>query len=237
VLVHGFTQTNSSWAELAADLARDHTVVRVDAPGHGRSSAAAVDLDRGGELLLDVGGPATYVGYSMGARFCLHAALARPAEVQGLVLISGTAGIDDDHERAVRRASDTSLADRISALGVASFVDAWLDLPLFSGLPRDRADVAGRRTNTEAGLRSSLELAGTGTQRPQWSGLAALAMPVLVVAGADDPKFVALAERMAVAIGDTATLAVVPRAGHTVHLEQPEAFLAVLRPWLDAHAL
>jgi pimeloyl-ACP methyl ester carboxylesterase len=62
-------------------------------------------------------------------------------------------------------------------------------------------------------------------------------MPVLVVAGALDDKFAALARRMAGSIGDNATLALIEGAGHAAHLEQPERFLAVLRPWLDAHGL
>ena len=57
-------------------------------------------------------------------------------------------------------------------------------------------------------------------------------MPVLVVAGALDPKYVTLAERLAAGIGPRAELAVLDGAGHTVHLEQPEAFLAVVEAWL-----
>ncbi len=56
-------------------------------------------------------------------------------------------------------------------------------------------------------------------------------MPVLVVAGALDAKFVAAAERMAGLLPD-ATLAVIDGAGHTVHLERPDAFVAVLDAWL-----
>ena len=68
VLVHGFTQTSRSWDPLVADLARDHDVVAVDAPGHGRSSDVDLDLVEGGAWLASTGGPATYVGYSMGGR-------------------------------------------------------------------------------------------------------------------------------------------------------------------------
>src|SRR3546814_11719487 len=62
-------------------------------------------------------------------------------------------------------------------------------------------------------------------------------MPVLVVAGALDSKFAALAERMAGAIGANATLALIPGAGHAAHLERPVELLAVPRPWLAAHGL
>ena len=88
-----------------------------------------------------------------------------------------------------------------------------------------------------AGLADSLERAGTGSQAPSWHALAQLAMPVLVLAGADDAKFVALAQRLAEATGSNATLAVIDGAGHTAHLEQPERFLAAVRPWLDRHHL
>ncbi len=233
VLVHGFTQTSACWGPIDDALAADHEVVALDAPGHGRAAHEALDLATGGPLLAVAGGHGTYVGYSMGARFLLHAALGRPDLVERLVLISGTAGIDDPHDRADRRASDDALADHVLAVGVPAFLDEWLALPMFAGLPPERAHRAARETNTADGLASSLRLAGTGTQHPLWDRLPELTMPVLVVAGADDPKFAGLGARMVEVIGPTAELAVVEGAGHTVHLEQPDRFLDVLRPWLS----
>lgn len=237
VLVHGFTQTRRCWGAEAEDLARDHEVVRVDAPGHGRSHEILAGLRTGGRLIADQGGEATYLGYSMGARFCLHLALSNPELVRGLVLVSGTAGIEDDAERAARRAQDLRTAERIEAAGLTSFLDEWLAEPLFQTLPAERAFREERLENTVMGLRSSLEQAGTGSQDPSWHVLHRLEMPVLVVAGALDGKFVGLAERLATEVGSNATLAVVPEAGHAVHLEAPDAFLGVLRPWLAAHGL
>jgi 2-succinyl-6-hydroxy-2,4-cyclohexadiene-1-carboxylate synthase len=173
----------------------------------------------------------------MGARFCLHLALANPELVRGLVLIGGTAGIEDPEERAVRRAQDLRTADRLRSEGLATFLDAWLAQPLFADLPEERSFREERLDNTVDGLVSSLEQAGTGSQDPSWHKLVRLEMPVLVVAGEHDAKFRALAERMAALIGANATLAVIPEAGHAAHLEQPDAFLAVLRPWLEAHGL
>jgi 2-succinyl-6-hydroxy-2,4-cyclohexadiene-1-carboxylate synthase len=237
VLVHGFTQTGRCWGPEADDLAGDHEVVRVDAPGHGRSAEVLAGLRTGASLIGAEGGEATYLGYSMGARLCLHLALGSPRLVRGLVLVSGTAGIEDPAERSARRSQDEATAARIQELGLERFVDDWLAQPLFAGLPPERAFREERLQNTVAGLQSSLDQAGTGAQDPSWQRLERLTMPVLVMAGAHDAKFVALAERLAAGIGDNATLAVIPDAGHTVHLENPSAFLQALRPWLADHNL
>jgi 2-succinyl-6-hydroxy-2,4-cyclohexadiene-1-carboxylate synthase len=173
----------------------------------------------------------------MGARFALHAALARPDVVRGLVLLGGTAGIEDAAEREDRRRQDQQTAARLRAEGLETFLDGWLAQPLFAGLPPERAFQAERLENTVDGLASSLEQAGTGAQEPAWDRLGDLAMPVLVLAGGDDAKFAALAARMTGAIGTNATLALVDGAGHAAHLEQPERFLAIIEPWLDRHGL
>jgi 2-succinyl-6-hydroxy-2,4-cyclohexadiene-1-carboxylate synthase len=237
VLVHGFTQTRRCWGPEVEDLATDHEVVRVDAPGHGLSSTVVAGLPTGGRLIADQGGLATYLGYSMGARFCLHLALAHPELARGLVLIGGTAGVEDDAARAERRAQDLRTAAQIRTEGLERFLDAWLDQPLFAGLPPARSFRAERLENSVDGLCSSLEQAGTGAQQPSWHLLHHLDMPVLVVAGADDAKFAALAERMADTIGGNARLALIEGAGHAAHLEQPDRFLAALRPWLADHHL
>jgi 2-succinyl-6-hydroxy-2,4-cyclohexadiene-1-carboxylate synthase len=229
VLVHGFTQTGRSWDGLARSLAGDHEVVAVDAPGHGGSADVRADLVTGAALLGATGGPGTYVGYSMGGRLALHLAVARGDLVTRLVLVSATAGIDDAAQRTARRAADDALAATLEADGLDAFLTRWVAQPLFATLPDPM--LADRRRNTVAGLASSLRLAGTGTQQPLWDELPAVTVPVLLVAGARDAKFVAAAERMA-GLLPRATLAIVPDAGHTVHLEQPAAFEALVRPWL-----
>lgn len=234
VLVHGFTQTSASWGAIADDLALDHEVVRVDAPGHGDSEAVRVDLWRGADLVAEVGGAATYLGYSMGGRLLLHLALSHPGLVQRLVLLGAHAGLDSADEREARRESDEELARLLERSGLDAFLERWLGQGLFAGLDAGRAGLDARRHNTVAGLASSLRLAGTGRQEPLWSRLHRLRMPVLVVTGERDDKFRAVGLRMIEAIGPNATLAVVHGAGHAAHLEEPAAFLHLVRTWLQA---
>jgi 2-succinyl-6-hydroxy-2,4-cyclohexadiene-1-carboxylate synthase len=231
VLAHGFTQTGRVWGSLETGLAARHQVVTVDMPGHGRSDRVRATLPEGAGLLADAGGRATYLGYSMGARFCLHLALAQPGMVEGLVLISGTAGIEDPDERRARRQSDEAMAEELdpasspaaSPVTAESFLQRWLENPMFTGIPPDAAGLAERLTNTGAGLASSLRLAGTGTQPPLWASLPRLRMPVLVITGERDAKFTELGRRMARSIGPNAVHRVVAGAGHAPHLERPGA--------------
>lgn len=243
MLVHGFTQTGAVWATLAGLLADSYEVLAPDAPGHGGSTGVtAVNIAEAAALVAAAGGSAIYVGYSMGGRICLQAALDHPHRFRGLVLVSATGGIEDPQARAARRGEDEGLADRLDPpdragdpLTTAAFLEEWLAQPLFEGLPREAADLDARLANSPAGLAASLRSVGTGAMEPLWDRLGELQLPVLVVAGARDEKFVAIAERLAGAIAG-ATLQVVEGAGHAVPFEQPERFAAVLRSFVDACA-
>lgn len=237
-LVHGFTQSRRSWGPLAERLAADRTVVLVDAPGHGRSADHRLNLWSAGRELVRTVGQADLLGYSMGARICLHAALAEPTQIGRLVLVGATAGIIDPAARALRRAEDLALADTIEQggnRGLPAFFEQWLAGPLFLGLSKDAAGLEARNLNTAAGLAASLRLCGTGTQEPLDERLRTLNIPVLVVVGEHDRRFRVEAERLAACL-PCADIAVIDGAGHACHLEQPEAFLHVAEGWLTRPA-
>ncbi len=235
VLAHGFTQNADCWGPLADDLAIDHEVIRVDLPGHGASSTIVADVADGARRLGLTGGAGTYLGYSLGGRHALALAVERPDLVEALVVVGATAGIEDPSERSARAEADDRLADRLEALGVDAFLTEWLAQPLFAGLDARAGGLEARRTNSAAGMASSLRHAGTGRQQPGWHQLGQLAMPVLVVVGARDERYRALGEQLVGAIGASARLAVLDGVGHACHLEDPDGFLAVLRPWLARH--
>jgi 2-succinyl-6-hydroxy-2,4-cyclohexadiene-1-carboxylate synthase len=231
-LVHGFTQTGASWAPVATRLrAAGHDVVTPDAPGHGTKAATPAGLWTSARLLADEVGPAVWIGYSMGGRLALHVALDRPAAVTRLVLVSTTAGIRDERDRAARRAADDVLAADLERDGVEAFVDAWLRAPMWASLPPERAGREHRLGNTAAGLASSLRLAGTGTQDPLWDRLGAVAVPTMVVTGQLDRPYTELGRSLAAALPD-ATLVEIPGAGHAVPWEQPDSFVAAVDGWL-----
>jgi 2-succinyl-6-hydroxy-2,4-cyclohexadiene-1-carboxylate synthase len=235
ILAHGFTQNTECWGRFGTLLSESADLVLVDAPGHGLSDHDEADLPTTAGLLTDVGGRGVYVGYSMGGRVALHAALSTPDLVRGLVLIGATAGLDSAEDRAARQDADHALADRILADGLEQFIERWLANPLFSGLDDAAAAKDQRLTNRADGLAASLRNCGTGTQEPLWDRLHELTMPVLIVAGDEDQKFTAIGQRMAEAMTNSAVDMLILPGTHAVHLEEPDltaaSILSIVQQW------
>lgn len=228
-LLHGFTQTRESWRIVADRLATSHHVTLVDLPGHGDTTARPTSLDEAGQLVAVVAAGSVLVGYSMGARLALHAALQPGSRLRGLVLIGAHPGIVDPAERLIRRESDAQLAGRISEIGVEMFLHEWLDQPMFEGV-RD-LDHHDRLRNSVDGLAYALEIFGTGIQRVLDEELSNVTVPTLLLAGDRDTKFIDLAARIRSHLS-SATFEVIPNAGHACHLEQPNATSRAIEVWL-----
>jgi len=228
VLVPGFSQTATSWRGVGRVLEESCDVVALDVPAHDTFAATATALG-------NAGGRAVYAGYSMGGRLALRLALDRPDLVSALVLVSSTAGIADKAARRERIASDEALAESVERDGVGAFLERWLDQRLFETLPREAAMLDDRRRgNTVRRLAHQLRELGPGAQEPLWDRLAELAMPVLLIAGGYDRAYSETAQRMATAIGSNAEVAILPRTGHAVHLEQPKELAQLLTSWAGA---
>ena len=245
LLLHGFTGSSATWAP-HADAWPGLCTVAVDLLGHGDSDcppdADRYRMERCVEdltALLDRLGieRAGVLGYSMGGRVALHLALSAPDRLWALVLESASPGIEDAAEREERLRSDAALAGALERDGVAAFVERWEAQPLFASQARLPAGVREelrrqRLRNDPGGLANSLRGMGAAAQEPVLARLGELGVPVLLIAGAEDEKYCALARRMAAAL-PCARLEMVPEAGHAVHVEQPEAFAGAVRRFLE----
>ncbi len=232
LLLHGFTQTGRGWDEVTRHLAGErYRPLAPDLRGHGAAaSRRPIDFDA---CVADVAGLAAgcfaLAGYSMGGRLALHVALAHPERVTRLVLVSATAGIEDPAARARRRAADEALAGWMEPRFMTEVADRWGAQPMFARQPPQVAAAAraDRLRNAPADLAAALRGIGTGAMTPLWDRLAELRMPVAVLAGERDEKFVALGRRLADELPD-AELTIVPAAGHALPLEAPAAVAAAL---------
>ena len=238
VVLHGFTGSAAAMAPLTSRL--PEPVLALDLPGHGSGpvSSDPADYTMSAAVAGVVGatdhlGRFALVGYSMGGRVALHLALAHPDRVAALVLIGARAGIDDPAERADRIAGDEALADRIESDGIEWFADFWADRPLFvsqrSRLSSEQqAELRAQRLTCDPrGLAHSLRGMGAGAAKPVGCRLGELAMPCVLIAGADDAKFTAVAHHMAGFIPQ-ASVCEIPDAGHAAHLEAPDATAAAV---------
>jgi 2-succinyl-6-hydroxy-2,4-cyclohexadiene-1-carboxylate synthase len=226
VFLHGFAATASHWDRV------------IDALPAGRFTPIPLNLTDADPLSADgvtrlvhesVADPFVLAGYSMGGRLALHTALKIPERVTRLVLISTSAGIEDDGERAARAAADEALAEGIERGSISSFVERWRAVPLFASDPDwVHAEVAAdERRCTPAQLAASLRALGSGTIAPMWERLRELSMPVAVLAGEEDAVYADLGRRLAAAISD-ARFQLVPSAGHRVALQAPRAVVRAL---------
>ena len=196
-------QRGDAWAAVADRLAERYPSVLLDRADE-RPDAGTVP-----------------VGYSMGGRIVLHAALAEPGRWPAMVLVGVSAGVEDPD---ARRASDEELAAWIERSDIADVVERWERQPVFSTQSPElvEAQRPGRLSFEPAELGALLRSAGRGAMPSVWDRLPELELPVLLLAGALDEKYAAAGERMASLLPNGA-FAAIPDAGHAPQLEQPAA--------------
>jgi 2-succinyl-6-hydroxy-2,4-cyclohexadiene-1-carboxylate synthase len=221
-------QRGDAWAPVAARIARRWrtALVDFDEPSLDACVDAVRDASPGGAV----------VGYSMGGRIALQAAVRHPDAFRALVLVGATAGIDDDALRRSRRAADEELAAWMELEGIDAVVDHWEAQAVFDTQSDDlvRAQRPGRLSHDPHDLAAMLRATGQGVLEPLWDRLGGVTIPVLAVAGEDDDKYAKLAERLARALPN-GRVAIVAGAGHAAHLERPEAFAELVAGFLDEH--
>ncbi|MEV8631887.1 alpha/beta fold hydrolase [Streptosporangium sp. NPDC051023] len=217
------------WDRVATSLSPDHLVIRFDRPGLGLSSGhlGPPTLREEAERIAALADSAIVVGHSVAGRHAEAFARLNPERAAGLVLV------DPSCERQVRRRSGPRAAvvravqRALPALGgtFGATALARLVLPLAHRLlmgPHDRARVVyGRGRVLAAALAEWLaypdmaaELGDLRESHPF------PAIPVVILsAGPEDPCHRALAGLL------NARLISLPRSGHEVHLDDPEAIV------------
>ncbi|MBO8156711.1 MAG: 2-succinyl-6-hydroxy-2,4-cyclohexadiene-1-carboxylate synthase [Bacillaceae bacterium] len=242
LLLHGFTGSSETWDSFIRKWAKHFTVMALDLPGHGKTVINAEfsmetfceDLE---EILDQCGISQTHVlGYSMGGRTALSFAMLYPERVQSLILESASPGLETKAERTQRQEKDEKLAQMIETKGIEHFVEYWENIPLFQSqkqLPKKVQENIRRERleQNEKGLAASLRHMGTGVQPSWWNLLHQLKMPVLLLTGEWDQKFVGINQKMKDRI-PAAIQKVIPEAGHTIHVEQPDFFVKIVNDFI-----
>src|SRR3954453_2507854 len=229
LLTHGYSSTSAMWKGQIEALSKQHRLVLWDMRGHGQSDypddpaaySEALTVADIAALLDEVGATSAIVGgLSLGGYMSLAFYRVHPERVRALLIIDTGPGFKKDDARDAwnKRAHDTG--DRFEREGLA----------VLQSLSRERSTVTHRDA-------SGLARAARGmlTQRDAAviETLPQIKVPALVVVGADDTPFLAAADYMAAKIPG-ARKVVIPAAGHAVNIDQPQAFIEAVLPFLDS---
>jgi len=206
--LHGFLGSPAIWGTHAL-------------PGHGDLPVAPTWQANLDAIAAAIGAVDAVVGYSLGAR--IATGLVAGGYVPRAVLISVNPGIDDA-ERAARRAQDATWARMLREDGLARFLTAWEAQPLFTtqlrvAPARQAARRATRLAHDPEQLARSLEVMGLA-EMPDYRRV--IDDRFALIAGADDPKYVAIARAL------PAPLELIADAGHDPTFEQPPATAAAI---------
>ncbi len=245
VLVHGFAGSPESFSDVERHLGSERLGLRIFRPallGHAANAGGArrfdQEVDRLAAALVRSGARAGHLcGYSLGARVALgllarHAYLFRSA-----TLISVHPGLATTLERSERAGQDERWCRLLLQGDVGAFVQAWETQPLFATrarLPEARRSVHRRirMTHSCSGLIQALRVLGLA-QMPSYRGaLFGLRLPVRLLVGELDAKFLAIGRALAESERRLG-LEIVEGAGHDLLAEAPERVASVLTRALE----
>jgi pimeloyl-ACP methyl ester carboxylesterase len=228
LLTHGYSSTSAMWHGQIEALSKHHKLVLWDMRGHGQSDypddpaaySEALTIADMAALLDEIGANNAIIGgLSLGGYLSLAFYRAHPQRVRALLIIDTGPGFKKDDAR-----------------------DAWNKRAFETGERFEREGLAvlkaGSRERSTVTHRDALGLAraarGMLTQRDARviELLPNIKVPSLVVVGADDAPFLAASDYMAAKI-PAAKKVVIPAAGHAVNIDQPQAFVEAVLPFLD----
>ena len=227
LLTHGYSATGEMWRGQREAFSSRFRLITWDMRGHGLSdspadpaaySEAATVADMAALLDLASTHRAIVGGLSLGGYMSLAFHRAHPERVRALLVIDTGPGFRRDEPREAWNANALRTAEKFETEGLAR---------LAAGSPEMRQ----ARHRDARGLAQAAR--GMLTQRDARviSSLPEIAVPALVVVGADDTPFLAAADYMAGKIPG-ARKAVIAGAGHAVNIDQPEAFNAAVLSFL-----
>ncbi len=250
LLIHGMAGNFRNWQSVLEPLARNHTVIAPDLPGHGESAPGGGDYSLGSlaaglrDLLAALGHDrATLVGHSLGGGIAMQFSYQFPEMTERLVLVS-SGGLGPEVSPVLRAAALPG-ADRFIATtaGAARTVGSALTRGLGVVGLKPNADMAevgrgyasladsDRRAAFLATLRG---VVGTGGQRVHAGDRLYLAagLPVLIIWGSRDPIIPAHHGEHAHKLIPGSRLALFDDVGHLPQLEAPARFVSVLEQFL-----
>jgi pimeloyl-ACP methyl ester carboxylesterase len=241
VFSHGLLMSGRMFDAQIAALRDRFRCVSFDHRGQGRSAVAASGYD-----LETVAGdaaallralsliPCHFVGHSMGGFVGMRLAARQPALIRSLVLLDTAA----DAELLSSRARNTAFAALARVFGMRSVVGPALKKLYGKTFLADPARGAEREQLRQRFLAIDATgavraLGGVLSRAPVEAELSSIRCPTLVLSGDEDTAFVPARSARIAQLIPSARFQLIPRAGHSSPIEQPQAVTAALRAFLE----
>ncbi len=247
LFLHGFSNDAHVWDEIAPVIAPHYRVIALDQRGHGDSDRDPEGRYDHETMARDVNaaleslgiGRVVIVGHSMGGRVAMRFAGLFPEKLAGLVVVDSAPDLDArgttrisldvkqqdwsfasvaEYERVLQRQYAATRPELLAKLAVhwtRRRDDGRYELKLDPGFMKAREGVSAETAKAWSEQEA----------KHLWAALAALPCPALVVRGAaSDVMSAEVADKMVDDVIPNAKLETIGRAGHSVMLDNPEAF-------------
>jgi 2-succinyl-6-hydroxy-2,4-cyclohexadiene-1-carboxylate synthase len=247
LFLHGFMGTIDEFDLAIELLGDDFSYLTLDLPGHGKTQVLGGDelykIEHTAQGIINLLDKLEIekcflVGYSMGGRLALYLSLHFPERFIKVVLESASPGLPTSADRLARIKTDYQITRKLIRMLEQSefrdFLNYWYSQPIFGNLqqhPEYQRMLELRLENNPLMLGKSLQFMGTGYQPSLWEEIKENQLPLLLLVGQYDEKFI----KINMAMFHRTTLAeikTINQAGHNIHLEQTFAFVESLREFL-----
>ncbi len=237
LLLHGFMGSSADFWAATSTLSQYFYCICVDLPGHGQTPIANHNFVSTAEQILAIAPNRCYLlGYSLGGRLALYLALHYPDRWQKVILESASFGLLTAQLRQERQRQDRAIAHKLRQpdLDFATFIWSWYQQPVFAGIaahPNFSQLVVSRSNNSPRSLARSLVTMGLGQQPYLGELLANNKIPLLLLVGSQDTKFVEIGHQIT-QLCPQSQIIIVPNCSHNVCFQQLDLWLQAVLGFL-----
>ena len=251
LFLHGFMGNTREFARVVSLLSGDFYCLTVDLPGHGKTGISGdedLQMENVANAVIQLldrflqhfdNGKCILIGYSMGGRLGLYLTLHYSKYFSHIILESASPGLKTASQREERIKRDGQIARKLNRIKNQAefkvFLNNWYQQPVFGDIknhPLFSEVIDIRVNNNPAFLAKSLEIMGTGSQPSLWSKLTENKVPILLMVGEQDRKFVEINQQMHESLKKS-KLKVIKDTAHNIHFQNPSGFVDSAIAFLD----
>lgn len=213
--LHGFLGSPNDWNDL--NLPGKFLIL----PGHQNRPLDLSIIDK------DIPSKTTLIGYSLGGRLAMHFAKKYPNRIEKLIILSANPGLETG--RSQRIVMDERWAKILELEGLNTFLKNWYAQPLFATLNKKK--LLDRDKHNPIYLARILRELSPAKLPSLWNDLNNFSFPMLFLFGKNDEKYQDVSKRLS----KNFNVKMVPKSGHSVHIENPEFCSQAIQTFLGEH--